>query len=243
MPEKISSFGLKPGRKLGRGYIVRSLIGRGIEGEVYEVLETDTGILRAAKIYFPHCDPSRQRSIRHARKLDALRRCPIVLQYHHSETLTIKGTKTIAMVSELCAGEPLGRWIERHRGKRLRPYIALHVLYNLVLGLQPIHRAGEYHGDVHTDNILIDPKGIGFTLRLVDFYDWGKPAKFKQRQDILDTIGVFYDCLGGKPHYAKQPPEAKYICGGMKHSLILKRFPNIGKLRQHLEEFKWETVV
>lgn len=243
MPKKISSFELRPGRKLGHGYVVQSLIGKGIEGEVYEVLETGTGIHRAAKIYFPHCDPRNQRSIRHARKLDALRRCPIVLLYHHSETLTIKGLKTIAMVSELCPGEPLGRWIERHRGKRLRPYVALQVLYHLVLGLQPIHRAGEYHGDVHTDNIMIEPRGVGFTLKLVDFYDWGKPAKYKQNQDVRDTIGVFYDCLGGRDHYAKLPPEAKYICAGLKHNLIQKRFPNLGKLRQHLEEFEWETVV
>ena len=26
-------------------------------------------------------------------------------------------------------------------------------------------------------------------------------------------------------------------------SMPVKRFPNIGKLRQHLEEFRWETVV
>ena len=243
MPPKISSFDLKRGRKLGRGYVIQSRLGRGIEGEVYEVLETDTGILRAAKIYFPHCDPRRQRSIRHARKLDALRRCPITLQYHHSESLTIRGHTTIAMVSELCPGDPLGRWIERHRGKRLTPYVAMHVLYNLVLGLQPIHRAGEYHGDVHTDNILIEPRGVGFNLKLIDFYDWGKPARFKQKQDVLDSIAVFHDCLGGRDHYAKLPPEAKHICAGLKHSLILKRFPNIGKLRQHLEEFNWETVV
>lgn len=243
MPTKMTSYNLTPGRKLGRGYVIQSLIGKGIEGEVYEVLESDTGILRAAKIYFPHCDPRSQRSIKHARKLDALRRCPIVLQYHHSETLTIRGTKTIAMISELCPGEPLGKWIERHRGKRLPPYVALHVLYNLVLGLQPIHRAGEYHGDVHTDNIMVEPRGVGFTLKLVDFYDWGKPQRYKQNQDILDTIGVFYDCLGGKPHYAGLPNEAKQICAGMKHTLILKRFPNMGRLRQHLEDFHWETVV
>ncbi len=240
MTPRISSFALKPGRKIGRHYVVRSLIGQGIEGEVYEVLETGTNILRAAKIYFPHCDPTRQRPIKHARKLDALKRCPIVLQYLHSVPVTIRGTHTLAMISELCPGMPLGRWIEQHPGKRLHHYVALHVLYHLVLGLQTIHRTGEYHGDVHTDNIVINPQGIGFTLKLVDFYDWGKPARYKQQQDIIDTIGVFHDCLGGRKHYAKLPPEIKHICAGMKHSLILKRFPNLDRLRQHLEDFEWQ---
>ncbi len=223
--------------------MVQTLLGHGIEGEVYAVLETGTDILRAAKIYFPHLDTKSQSSIRHARKLDTLRRCPIVLQYHHSEAITIKGHKTTAMISELCPGESLARWIERHRGKRLIPYVALQVLYHLVLGLQPIHRAGEYHGDVHTDNILIDPRGVGFDLKLIDFYDWGKPKRFKQQQDIIDTISVFHECLGGRSHYAKLPPEAKHICAGKKHSLILKRFPNMGRLRQHLEDFQWQTLV
>lgn len=243
MANNVDSFGLTPGRRLGHGYVVQNLIGRGIEGEVYAVLETGTDILRAAKIYFPHCDPKSQRSIRHARKLDALRRCPIVLQYHHSETLTLRGVKTVAMVSELCPGKPLADWIALHRSKRLQPYVALHVLYQLVLGLQPIHRAGEYHGDVHTGNIVVEPRGVGFDLKLVDFYDWGKPKRYKQQQDILDTIAVFHECLGGREHYAKLPPEMKHICAGMRHSLILKRFPNMGRLRQHLEDFSWETVV
>jgi hypothetical protein len=243
MPQRIESFDFRPGRKVGSRYVIEAALGGGSEGEVYQVRELDTGIRRAAKFYFPHRDPENLLSIRHAQKLNTLRLCPIVLQYHHSQIITVRKQKVLALISELCDGEPLERWVGRHRGKRLAPYTALHVLYNLVHGLEAIHALGEYHADVHTENILIRPRGVRFELRLVDFYDWGRPARHKQHQDIADTIRVFYDTLGGRKQYAKLPAELKHICAGMKRSLILKRFPTMTALRQYLESFDWSTQV
>ena len=243
MPHFLNTFGFDPGRKVGPRYVIESFLGGGYEGEVYQIRELGTNIRRAAKFYFPHRDPKRNLSIKHAQKLNALRHCSIVLQYHHSEIITVRKQKVVALISDLCEGEPLGRWIGRHRGRRLRPYVALHVLYNLVRGLEAIHTVGEYHADVHIDNILVQPMGVRFDLKLIDFYDWGKPAVYKRRQDITDAIRVFYDCLGGAKHYAKLSSEIKHICGGMRHSLIDKRFPTITALRQHLEAFEWMMML
>lgn len=242
MPQRQNSFGFLPGRKVGRRYVIEAALGRGSEGEVYQIRELDTGIRRAAKFYFPHLDPNQKRSIRHARKLNALRHCPIVLQYHHSEIITVGKNPAAALISELCEGVPLSRWVNAQPGQRLPPYLALHVLYHLARGLEAIHALGEYHADVHTENILIKPRGVLFELKLIDFYDWGKPARFKQKQDIADTIRVFYDCLGGKSRYAKHPQQVKHICAGLKRGLILKRFPTIVALRRHLETFKWDRL-
>ncbi len=52
-----------PGRKVGPRYIIESLLGVGSEGEVYQISELETGILRAAKFYFPHRDPKKRQSI------------------------------------------------------------------------------------------------------------------------------------------------------------------------------------
>ena len=54
---------------------------------------------------------------------------------------------------------------------------------------------------------------------------------------------VFYDCLGGKRWYSKLPPDVKFICAGLKHNLILERFPTIVAMRQHLEMFDWTTII
>lgn len=242
IPPRIDSFDLRPGRKVGARYVAEGLLGRGTEGEVYRVRELETGIVRAAKLYFPQRDPDHKLSIRHARKLDALRHCPIVLQYHHSEVLTVRRRKVVALISELCEGVQLQQWVEAHPGGGLPPYRALHVLYNLVCGLEAIHAVGEYHADVHTENILIHPRGVRFELKLIDFYDWGRPARYKQRQDVYDTVGVFLDCLGGRKGYAALPPEAKYILAGRQRKRVLHRFPTITALRRHLETFKWETL-
>ena len=239
MAQSIQTFGFRPGRKVGTRYTIEARLGGGYEGEVYRIRESDTGILRAAKFYFPHRDPKQKTSIRHAKKLNNLRHCPIVLQYHHSEVLTVRKDRVVALISDLCEGGPLAFWVARFPGKRLAPYLAMHVLYHLVRGLEDIHAVGEYHSDVHSANILVEPRGVRFDLKLIDFYDWGRAATWKQKQDITDTIGVFYECLGERDHYARLPPEIKHICAGLKHSLILKRFPTMTALRQHLDSFVW----
>ena len=236
------SFALAPGRKVGPRYVVEAPLGNGTEGEVYQIRELDTGIVRAAKLYYPHRDLKKKLSIRHARKLNGLRDCPIVLQYHHSEIITIRREKVVAMISDLCEGQQLEKWIASQTGKRLRPYLALQVFYHLVRGLEDIHAMGQYHADVHSQNILVQPRGVRFEIKLIDFYDWGSPAAWKLKQDITDAMKVFYECLGGRPHYAKLPPEIRHICAGLKHSLVLKRFPTMSTLRKHLDTFRWAKM-
>lgn len=218
-------------------------LGGGIEGEVYQILESDTHIHRAAKLYFPHRDVSHRSTIWYARKLNALRHCPIVLQYHHTEIIQVRGERVRCLISEFCEGMQLEKWIARHRGRRLSPFQALHVVYRLAQGLEAIHLLGEYHSDVHSQNILIHPRGIGFEIKIVDFYDWGRPARYKQQQDIIDCIRVLYECVGGRAHYHRQPPEIRYICIGLQWKRVLKRFPTITALRRHLETFDWQTML
>jgi len=242
MAPAIETFGFKPGRKVGARYTIESRIGGGYEGEVYQIRELDTGILRAAKFYFPHRDPKQKNSIKHARKLNALRHCPIVLQYHHSEIITVRKDRVVALISDLCDGQALAQWISRFPGKRLSPYMALHLLYQLVRGLEDVHATGEYHSDVHSANILVETRGVRFDLKLVDFYDWGRCAAWKQQQDVTDAVNVFHECLGASQRYRSLPPEIRHVCAGRKHSLILKRFPTITVLRQHLGSFRWSRM-
>lgn len=234
---------LQPGRHLGRRYIVEARLGVGSEGEVYQIRERDTDICRAAKVYYPYGRTNRIGLAKHAQKLNLLRHYPIVLQYHHSEILYVRGQEAVVLISDLCEDEPLENWIARHPGKRLRPYVAPHILFNLARGLDVIHVLGEYHADVHSQNILIKPTGVRFDLTLIDFYDWGRPTRAKQQQDIRDAITVFHECLGGPEHYAKLPKDLKYIIAGMRRHDMLKRFPTMTALRRHLETFKWNDLI
>lgn len=47
------SFNLQPGRILAKKYEVIAKLGAGWEGEVYRIRELNTGIERAAKLFFP----------------------------------------------------------------------------------------------------------------------------------------------------------------------------------------------
>ena len=74
------AFDFEPGRVLAGKYTVLSRLGAGVEGEVYLLEEIETGIVRAAKFFRPPRGRSAPPSIRrYARKMHALRHCPILI--------------------------------------------------------------------------------------------------------------------------------------------------------------------
>ncbi len=130
--------------------------------------------------------------------------------------------------------------MKRQPGGRLYAAQAIHLLYALVVGLECIHQSKEYHGDLHSDNIIVERYGLQFDLKILDFFHWSGPKRAVLQDDICYLVRLLYDALGGARFYAKQPKEIKSICLGLKRSLILKRFPTVTLLRQHLEALHWE---
>lgn len=238
--KRIHAFDFQPGRRIAGKYEVQSQIGKGWEGEVYRVVEMKTGIPRAAKVFYPQRNMNDKAVKFYATKLDKLRKCPIVIQYHLSETIRYRGTLLTCLISELVEGELLSKYIERQPGKRLHYFEALHMLHTLANGLEQIHRLREYHGDIHSDNILIQRRGIYFDVNLFDFFYWGKTNPSMIREDVIQLVGLLYELIGGQKHYRHQPPEIKTICKGLRRDLITRQFPSARHLREHLESFNWE---
>jgi len=236
---RIESFDLSPGSSLTRKYEVIGKLGSGWEGEVYKIRERNTGIERAAKLFFPHRNPRNKTSKFYAQKLHKLRHCSIIIQYHTEEQITYRKTPITILVSDYVEGELLSDFLKRQPGQRLSPFQAIHLLHALAVGIEEIHLLHEYHGDLHTDNIIVSRYGLGFDLKLLDMFPWSAPKKQNVQDDICDIIRIFYDALGGVKHYAKQPPAVKTICCGLKRSLILKRFRTTAQLREHLETMRW----
>ena len=237
-PGKVKRFDFPNGRSVAGKYVIEKPLGSGWEGEVYVIVERTTGIRRAAKFYYPHRDPMGKAAITYARKLDALRHCPILMQYHHQEVAYVKRRKVTVVISELVEGVKLSEFLASQRGG-LSTFEALHVLYVLAKGIAPIHARGEYHGDIHDDNIMIRRQGIGFEVKLLDFFDLGKPTRAKIHKDVLNLIEVFHVICGGRKRYAKQPQVVKDIVRGLKDSLILQRFQSAGDIQRHLENLQW----
>ena len=237
----IDSFDFKPGRVIAGKYMIEQKLGGGWEGEVYRVVERRTGIRRAAKLFFPQRNIKDRALEFYAKKLERLHDCPIVIQYHHSETIQHRGMKITCLISEFVNGELLSRFIARQPGRRLHHFEALHLIYTLARGLEEIHDLTDYHGDLHDGNVLVRRQGILFDAKLVDFYHWGRPTKAHLRDDVADLVRILYDTVGGRARYQTQPPEIKMICRGLRRDLIGKQFPTARHLREHLETFEWTS--
>jgi hypothetical protein len=239
-PAPTETFDLRPGQSLARKYEVLSRLGGGWEGEVYMIREKNTQIERAAKLFFPHRNPGNKTARLYARKLHKLRACPIVIHYHTEEIVPFKRRSITVLVSEYVEGELLSAFLKRQPGGRLRATEAAHLLYALVVGIECIHKAREYHGDLHAENIIVESYGLEFRLKILDFFHWSEPKRAVLQDDICDLVRLLYDALGGARFYARQPRQIKAICLGLKRSLILKKFPTVTHLRQHLEALRWD---
>ena len=120
---------------------------------------------------------------------------------------------------------------------------AIHLLYSLSQGVEAIHLEGEYHGDLHVDNIIIKHFGLEFEIKILDFHHWGDSKQSNREEDIMNMVRIFYDILGGAAKYKKLPPSIKYIICGLKRSIILKRFKTVSHLRVYLETMDWSDAV
>src|SRR3954470_7457173 len=209
--KNVRRFDFQPGRKIAGKYEIERMLGSGWEGEVYAIIERTTGIRRAAKFYYPYRDPTGKAAIAYARKLDALRHCPILMQYHHQEIAWVRKKKVLIVISELVEGQKLSEFLHSQRNHALSTFEALHVLHVLARGISPIHARGEYHGDIHDDNIMVRRQGIGFEVKLIDFFDLGRPTRAKIHKDVLNLVEVFHATVGGRKHYAQQPQVVRDI--------------------------------
>lgn len=235
------SFELTPGRSIAGKYTVDTVLGAGWEGEVYRVIDNRTRAPRALKLFFAKRNVGDRALNSYARKLETLRGCRLIIQYHHAENVRIRGRTYTGLVSEYVEGVLLRTFVRSFRGRRVPLFEALRILHGLAHGLVEIHERGEYHGDLHAANILIRRRGVHFDQKVVDFFDQPGPKRENMREDVLDLVKLFHQMLGGATAYAGQPDEVKAICRGLRRSLVLQRFPTAARLVRYLDSFPWTS--
>lgn len=235
----MATFDLTPGEIIAGKYEVLYLLGAGWEGEVYKIRERGTRIERAAKLFFPKRNPNRRAANWHARKLHKLRACEILIHYHTTETIDRNGQSVSVSISEYVEGELLSTYLRGWRGGRLPLFQGIHLLHALAVGVESIHHWGEYHGDLHLDNVIVERLGLGFDLKLIDLHSWGRASRENRQHDLCCMIQVFHEAIGGRKQYAKHPQWVRSICCGLKRTLILKKFRNVSELRIYLESEDW----
>jgi len=236
---RIQSFDFYAGRIIAGKYEVLDKLGQGWEGEVYKIRDISTGIEHAAKLFFPHRDKNNQMIIAYARKLHNLRHCSMVVRYHTEEHIKFRQQRVMVLISELVEGQLLSEYLHSKPGKRLHPFEALHILYALARGMEEIHARGEYHGDLHTENVIVVRSGLFFDLKLLDMYYWGRSTKSHLAEDVIFMTQMLHELVGGSKYYKRQPQVIKQVCRGLKRSLILKNYSNAAQMRQYLETLEW----
>lgn len=239
-PSRIESFDFKHGMRISKNYEIVKNLGKGWEGEVYLVKERTTGIERAAKFFFPQRNLKNRAALINATKLHKLRKCPTVVAYHSQEFIRYHDQDVSMLITEYLHGEILFDLLQRQPGKKLDAFSAIHLLYALAVGIEQVHNANEYHGDLHSENIMVEGFGLHFHLKILDLFYWQAPKKDNRENDLCNMIQIFHEALGGARTYPRQRPEIKEIICGLKRSLIIQRFRTVGGLKNHLELMRWK---
>lgn len=149
------------GDLVGDTYEIRSLLGEGGMGQVYEAFDQRLNRIVAIKVAWPTVDATSVR--KEARALAAIRHPCVIAVYAAGEH---KGTEYIVM--ERLLGETLQTHIRRRvsAGKPFSFPDAIDILIHVAEGLAVVHKAGIAHRDVKPDNVMLAP---GDRTVLMDF--------------------------------------------------------------------------
>ena len=230
---------LKIGDTICDRFQIVDYLGSGWQSDVFLVTEIVTGIDRTAKVFHPKRNFNNKVAISHAKKLHRTRFSSSLVQYLFQEVINIDNERMTCLISEYIQGEVLEVYLNRQ--KQLPVFEALHIVKSIAEGLSPLHSIGEYHGDLHSANIIINRVGLNYNIKLLDPFDWKDGKKLNIQKDVIDLIRILYDLCGGRNSYNKLPREIKSICCGLKHSLIVKKFPTSTALLAYLNRFEWSN--
>ncbi|WP_069163896.1 serine/threonine-protein kinase [Nocardia altamirensis] len=203
------------GTRFGR-YQLRSLLGRGGMGEVYEAYDTEKDRVVAVKLLPTHLakDPMFQQRFRHESQAAARLAEPHVIPIH--DWGEIDGVLYIDM--RLVRGHDL-RSVLRGAGP-LSPLRAIGIIEQIAAALDAAHAEGLVHRDVKPANILVtasdfayladfgiarstrDTEVTGTGAAAVGSYSYIAPERFEHgpvtgTADVYSLACVLYECLTG----------------------------------------------
>jgi hypothetical protein len=159
-PPRDAPDGLQPGAVIAGRYEVRSELGRGGYGIVYEVFDRELGIAVALKVL--RAGRSRDDAIRRFRREVICAREAVHPNLQRVHDIGVDGD-LLYLTSELSRGGSL-RDLLRARGS-LPIAEAIDLGCQILEGLAALHAAGVVHRDVKPSNVLLD----GCVAKLADF--------------------------------------------------------------------------
>ncbi len=217
-PHGSGTRGWATGKRFGDRYLVGRLIGEGGWAETYEAQDLLLGRTVALKVLRTQfaADPALvDRFEREARISAAVSHPNVVAVYDYG---TQDGSFYIAL--QYIAGEDLKQAIVR-RGRIPIPE-AIHVIREILRGLDEIHRAGIVHRDVKPQNVLLGRDGL---IRITDFGI--------AHQELATRVTTHGDAIGTASYMAPEQAQGEdvtpatdvYAVGVVLYELLTGRLP------------------
>ena len=179
----------KPGDVIAGRYRILRLLGRGSTGSVYEASHIEIGARLAIKVVNPKSatyPEMAQRLQREARSAAALNHPNIVRVTDFG-----RDNEQPYLVMELLEGETLTETLkQQHLGLADR----IHLMLQMLRGLEHAHSKGVIHRDLKPDNLFLVDTSEGVILKILDF----GLAKQTIRKDVTLTIEGM---VSGTPRY------------------------------------------
>ncbi|MBN2306204.1 MAG: serine/threonine protein kinase [Anaerolineae bacterium] len=203
------------------GYLVRSALGGGGMGRVYQGLDVATQTPVAIKVLLPEFAEDEQFRTRFMREAELM----ITLRHPYITPVYTYGPwkEFLYIVMKLVKGPSLERILHKHQ---FSPLTAWQIIRPVTEALGFGHENGVLHRDMKTGNILIEPRGEGNHVYLSDFGLGKRPG--------LDTTLTASGISVGTPEYMApevamgHPADLRadlYSVGVILYELLLGKLP------------------
>ena len=241
------------GKTIAGRYILRSLLGHGGMGAVYEGEQLNIGKKVAIKFVDPEFATDEHVRTRFAREAKAMS----TIESPHIVSVLDAGTEEGRpyLVMELLRGEDLGQRLRRTPRVPLKE--SLHIVAMVLKGLSKAHAAGIVHRDLKPDNIfLVKNDGDDDFVKIVDFgvskierprnrttplaltgrgTVLGTPFYMSPEQaqaipdldgraDIFSVGTILFECLAGRPPFTGETYEQVIL------SICMRDAPELSSL-------------